>query len=88
MFEAHITYDRKHASTIRIVAKVSTSWKFSQIDGDPVLGDKVFCYLSAHSADALALQMQMESVVNIVMQTHDVTPIRTKIEAILFDKRW
>lgn len=82
-YEAHITYDRKHADYV-IKLSERTGWKFSQIDGDPVLGHEVRCYLTHYDVDAYGLLHEMNDVV--YMSTSDDIPhLRRKIERIIFD---
>lgn len=87
MFESHITFQMDHAPIVRKIANDQTGWKYSQIDGDPVLGAKVFCYLSAHGNDFMALKHSMETMV-VVAAHLGIKPRRTKIEAILLDERF
>lgn len=86
-YELHITYAVKDASIIRACAG-ATGCKFSQMDGDPVLGPHVYCYLSAHSVSMRATMEGMDAAVEYVQKQYGITPIRTKIEMIVFDKRW
>lgn len=85
-YESHITFDRDIADQVREFA-VEIGWKFSQIDGDPVLGDKVFCYLSQHDLDQEKLTIDMEKAVKTA-RSRGLKPIRQKIEKIIFDQRW
>lgn len=91
MFESHITFQMDHAKHVkdieRSLAGMQIKWRYSQIDGDPVLGAKVFCYLSAHAGDFMTLKQSMEAVVRISWQA-GIKPRRTKIEAILLDERF
>jgi hypothetical protein len=85
-YEAHITFSKDHADFVRRCA-AELEWKFSQIDGDPVLGDKVFCYLSAHDDSQMRLMQRMGDVVE-KLKPFGIIPLRTKIEEILYDKLW
>lgn len=85
-FEAHITFEQMHEESVRSLG-ARHGWKFSRIDGDPVLGQKVYCYLSAHDSDVERLQDTMDLLANSAAAT-GTPPVRTKIELIVFDKRW
>lgn len=82
VFEGHITYLAQFASIIKEDAEKS-GFKTSKIDGDPVMGDKVFFYLTAHSDSFETLLMKMK---NYIMSQR-VKPVRYKIEATLIDVR-
>lgn len=92
MFESHITFQMDHAKQVKELEKsldgTQIKWRYSQIDGDPVLGAKVFCYLSAHANDFMMLKRSMEIVVHLAETFGKLKPRRTKIEAILLDERF
>ncbi len=95
IYEAHITIDA-HPSEVSYLEKFCTTdtyWKFSKIDGDPVLGNGVKVYFTAHAKDIagyLLLKAQMKivskafSVYKLYMNSKIV---RMKIEKICFDVR-
>jgi hypothetical protein len=81
LFEAHITYDIEHKS--RVAALCPHGWKFSKIDGDPVMGTKVFCYLTSYRNDDQELLRAARAAVGMV----GVLPLRLKIERIVYDSK-
>jgi hypothetical protein len=87
MFECHLTFDMKDAETVRAYGGDKRMWKYSQIDGDPVLGAKVFCYLSAHDNDFTSMRTRMDSMTRDLADFAGVSPIRRKIEIIVIDER-
>lgn len=92
-FECHITFDKKFAYHVeRVVSKdynigAEFGWKYSQIDGDPVLGKNVFCYLTGHSDDIKVIREQMETLISHCRGIN-CPPVRAKIEAIIYDERF
>jgi len=55
-FEAHITMPRDKAEDVEKWAEIS-GWKFSQIDGDPLMGKQAYCYLTNYDTDGKRLLM-------------------------------
>lgn len=84
-YESHITVDRDHAEVAKQVA-AEMGWKFSCIDGDPVLGQKVFAYLTAHDRTYEALRANMRRT-SALLLARDVPVIREKIEHIVYDTK-
>lgn len=91
LYEAHITYDLVDRTTVE--ASHSPEWKFSAIDGDPVLGAKTFCYLTSYDSDAgrLLERMRMETAavvaVAIAACRKEPFPVRLKVERIVYDSK-
>jgi hypothetical protein len=81
MFEAHITYDGRHRAVVEY--HCPKGWKFSAIDGDPVLGKKVFCYLTSYDVDGKRLLERLYTAIAAV----PVLPCREKIEMIVYDTK-
>lgn len=84
-YEAHITFPRRDEETVKRLA-LSGRWKFSRIDGDPVLGDAVFCYLTSYGRNYGSLKSAMDSEAQRA-RNHGAEVVRTKLEEILFDSR-
>lgn len=84
-YECHITVARKDGPVAEILAK-EMHWKFSQIDGDPVLGKEVFAYLTTHDNDLLQMQRRMNYAVT-ALRDQGVEVIREKIELIVYDTK-
>lgn len=87
MYECHLTFEAKWAEIIETaaanLAERGVHWKFSIIAGDPVLGDKAYCYLTKHSENGWAM---IEEVPLITCFTC-VDPIRVKLEKIEYDTK-
>lgn len=86
-YEIHITLrppSDKYAELQYRARAQEFGWKFSKIDGDPVLGDAVWHYLTTHrhsKADALtALKHMAAHFPGLV--------VREKIELIVYDTRY
>ena len=64
-------------------------WKFSCIDGDPVLGAGVKCYATTFSKGSKELQAIQDEldVAAHVLQDAGCRVIRKKIELVVFDER-
>lgn len=88
-FESHITFERTDGERVDRMARdvFPDRWKYSQIDGDPVLGKKVFCYLTAHDKDGDLLKRRMDVVIDYA-RTNGIGPVRAKIEQIIYDERF
>ena len=84
-YECHITFQISDRNKIEVLS--GQYWKFSAIDGDPVLGAKTFCYLTAHDTDFEALKTHMKYMVEIAAG-RGTPAVRCKIEQILYDSRW
>lgn len=82
IFEAHITFPSSDAYYVKQKGD-KWGWKYSQIDGDPVLGNNVYCYLSKHSDDYLELYNHMELF--YLENCKSLHIIRKKIELIMYD---
>ncbi len=86
-FEAHITFLPEYAEQLKEADDGNRYWKFSQIHGDPDLGDRLFCYLSAHDADEGYLRMRTIDMVK-ALRAFGIPAIRAKVEQIVFDERY
>lgn len=85
IFECHITCNRADADAVKAVAEY-VGWKFSQIDGDPVLGKEVFCYLTTHDNHFITMNERMEKAA-ACLQAVNVHVVRKKIELIIYDTK-
>lgn len=85
-YECHITINGDPA---RIKSAVENfKWKFSKIDGDPVMGAGVKCYATRH----FNAKLSQREVVDILLKaaahfgySYEVT--RRKVELVIFDDR-
>lgn len=84
MYEAHITIDAAYAE--RVKGLYFRDWKFSQIDGDPILGPGSKAYLTAYNVNSLDLFNYMRDVVE-ELEKLGITVLRTKIERIVWDSK-
>lgn len=84
-FEIHLTFSHHAAADVRRLSD-TLKWKYSQIDGDPVLGNKVFCYLTTHAPDFMSARNALEHAVQWLIG-QGVVPIRKKIEVVVYDDR-
>lgn len=85
-YESHITIELKDAIPWGIAVAQAQKWKTSQIDGDPLLGDKVYFYLTAHDSDYHRLFDRMKETVE-ALESNNVVVLREKIEHIIYDTK-
>lgn len=83
LFECHITVHRDDAEAAERIARLN-HWKTSKIDGDPVLGNKPFFYLTTHETDYERILVYMRRTAND-LRTSGVRVLRQKIELIMLD---
>jgi hypothetical protein len=86
-YECHVTM-LGNPDDIRPIVE-ETKWKFSAIDGDPVLGDGIKCYATMFFKG----HMRDTDVINILHGVADhiafqgVNVIRRKVERVIYDDR-
>lgn len=85
-YECHITVDRDDGPVAAGVAEGFVGVKYSQIDGDPVLGKKVFAYLTFHDAAFIRTHHRMLDIKD-ALRRQGVTSVREKIELIIYDTK-
>lgn len=86
--ECHVTMESKDIALVETHVK-DIGWKFSCIDGDPILGDGIKCYATKHFPS----KCDVNDVVNNVkaaseqlsMYGHKV--IRDKVELVVYDSK-
>lgn len=83
-FECHLTYDKIYAPEVKAIAEL-TGWAFSIIDGDPVMGQNPYCYLTSYDMDGKFLLRRARTIAYGAGYT--VSPLRLKVEEILFDTK-
>lgn len=84
-FESHITCFRSNSDKVKEIGE-SAGWSFSAIDGDPVMGKQAYCYLTSYDTDGQNLHDSMK-VVAASLEAVGITPLRLKIEEIIFDTK-
>jgi hypothetical protein len=85
-YECHITCPLGYEIQCETVAKLA-GWETSKIDGDPLLGEKVFFYLTTHSDDWRWIHDKMRETVRALIH-FKVPVLREKIEEIVHDVRY
>lgn len=86
-YECHITM-RGDPKVIEPLVK-ATGWKFSAIDGDPVLGKGVLCYATSHfkgSRDVDEVIILMDEVAD-ALRYKGAEVIREKVELVVYDTK-
>lgn len=81
--ETHITCHINDSGTVEQVG-TAVNWKFSKIDGDPLLGAKPHCYLTSHSKSVEDALVEMKRV-EYILREASVLVLRSKIELIIYD---
>lgn len=85
-YECHVTFSLPTANHGR---PPIDGWRFSAIDGDPVLGAGVKCYLTRQFKASRSLEnviADLESVA-IELRRNDITVLRTKVELVVYDSK-
>lgn len=86
MYECHVTVERPvNQETRELYERVGTEhgWKTSMIDGDPVLGKKVFFYFTKHGSSFGSIKNRMFNLEEILGDR----VVRSKIEHIVYDTK-
>lgn len=89
-YECHITMEGD--KELCKIAVHDIGWKFSCIDGDPVLGSGIKCYATKHFntkiPEKTVLEILNNAATEIILTTdHKVEITRQKIEKVIFDDR-
>jgi hypothetical protein len=86
-FECHVTM-LGHATEIRPEVE-RRKWKFSMIDGDPVLGDGIKCYATKLFNRRVGQDKVTEELLTIANELKNLgfTVLRRKVEMVIFDDR-
>lgn len=84
-FESHITCYIQDANKVMEVGEV-LGWKFSKIDGDPLMGAKPYCYLTRYEPNEKVLFSEMNAA-EVMLKREMVPVLRTKIERIIWDTK-
>src|ERR1051325_7475371 len=86
-FECHVTL-MGDATTIRPEVE-KRKWKFSVIDGDPVLGDGIKCYATRLFNRRLGQEDVQNQLLTIAAELSSLgfNVLRRKVELVIFDDR-
>jgi len=86
-YEVHITMETDPILARGVVESIG--WKFSCIDGDPVLGCGLKCYATTFakaSKELAAIQYELDTAAHI-LRNAGCRVIRKKIEKVILDER-
>lgn len=87
-YELHVTLEAAKQDWPRLKADVENlGWKFSAIDGDPILGPGVKCYATKHLHQSP--EVWPESIVRraaLALKQWGWTVTREKVELVLYDR--
>lgn len=91
IYECHITTPPPPQQADRVyldgLAK-RHKFKTSQIEGDPLLGDKVYFYFTGHDSDLERMRTRMDELSRDIQILAQVSILRRKIEQIVLDERY
>jgi hypothetical protein len=82
-YECHVTVDRPSNPDDFNTLAQNLGWKTSCIDGDPVLGKKVFFYFTCHGTYYGRIYEKMELLASMLGDR----VVRKKIEQIIYDTK-
>lgn len=88
-YECHVTFmaDPKDHSTS--MGPTGMGWKFSQIDGDPVLGEGVKSYFTRQFRNSLhldSIKAEVDQVAEVLIaEGYEV--LRRKVELVVYDSK-
>lgn len=70
-------------------AVISVGWKFSSIDGDPILGEGIKCYATKHFPVKIDVEQVIENVKGVSKALSDLghNVIRDKVELVVYDSK-
>lgn len=88
-FEAHVTMEAPPSEAPRVAAAVKAiGWRFSAINGDPILGDGVKMYATTHWNERIGIEVavrRLHQAAGMLGAQHKV--VRRKVELVLYDDR-
>lgn len=88
-YELHITFLEKKEQELRVKLFVEVyGWKYSIIDGDPVLGEGVKMYATIHFPTSYGIKRVKDTLLwtSNRLQAAGFNVIRNKIECVVFDE--
>jgi hypothetical protein len=89
-FECHITIACNQTDMDRLRTHVlrHAPWHFSAIDGDPELGQRVFCYATNHYQNQEEAIAGVLKFATMLKERWRFRVVRRKVEQIVFDERF
>lgn len=92
MYECHITIkDYKNGIVNKLLEETikEWGWKFSQIEGDPVLGKGLKCYATQHFAGTRNVDEVISIMRNVAydLELAGFDVVRQKVELIVYDTK-
>jgi|WetSurMetagenome_2_1015567.scaffolds.fasta_scaffold633112_2 hypothetical protein len=86
-YECHITFVAPKQNGKEL--EELTQWKFSQIDGDPVLGSGIKSYLTKHYPARITTDFIISQMDDIAIQmlNFNYEVLRQKIELVVYDTK-
>lgn len=85
-YELHITMEDPEPFKVKTAVE-ALQWKFSKIDGDPIMGEGIKCYATNYS------NAELKEVIKWIEDTADqlsslgCNVIRRKIEKTIYDRK-
>lgn len=87
LFEMHVTLVGNPAA-IEDAVSVLGCWKFSKIDGDPVLGAGVKCYATSYDRTNEEHAIALVQNAAEFFRLSGLRVVRVKVERIVYDERF
>jgi len=84
-YECHLTFDAEQASLVE--ASCPYGWTFSRIEGDPALGQRLYCYWTAWHGSHGVISDEMAVAISLAKR-NGLPLVRAKIEHIIYDQRY
>lgn len=90
-YECHITLKGVPGDLLKRQVESYHGWKFSAIDGDPTLGQSVFCYATKHYNAKHELDYVIERMHEVATELAGKAVveevIREKVELVVYDTK-
>jgi len=88
-YECHVTFMALPDSDSTSMGPTGMGWKFSQIDGDPVLGAGVKSYFTRQFRESLQLDSVKAEVDQVaeVLIAEGYEVLRRKVELVVYDSK-
>ena len=90
-YECHITLETPDYGTEDIkrdIESLAQGWKFSEITGDPILGNRRYCYATKHMKPSMKVQLVISEMnfAALALRMHRWVVVRQKVELVLYDE--